>query len=705
MITIIWIDPSSEGTKPVLPPGVETLPAPGQAVVSPALDSLTRWYPQLAARYRGHLLLGAGGVSSGGELIAYVRPPAGRSLGAEGSAAHQVGRRVVGSGPVLRIGGFGPGSQGAYSFPVGQWASQGSMIGSVVLGTLAMLVLPGVIVLGVGAAGASQTRSHRLEVLAALGARTRTVTALAVLETLALGVPGFVVAVALWALIGPRLTSVPVVGYRVVRGDLALPWPVLLAHLAVAVVLSALVAGFVAAVFLRRVPRPRPSPERSNFTALRTVPPAVAVVSLTVGSLYTGYSSADFNLLGMVAAIASVPAVLPLALRAAGRVVGRSGSLPGWLAGRALQWAPARAARPFVGGAALLMLVLVGRSYLAVTRNTEVAVAPPGAGAVDLTWRDPRPGDLTRLADAAGGALVVPVANAGPGEATQGPQPIGATCRDLVSYFPRVTCKTGSPYAIPAEVQRQLLQRLSPFAEVAPVAGVRLVPRERLRATGGTMILDNSPDASLIARVRTAAMQVLPPFAVLTPSYLLQESPIVPWLVGGGIVAAVGLGLACLLVLVDRLLVASRHHRHLVNVGISRAALTAVGAWMFAPPCAVAVAVSLATGLGVGALLASDADAGMPWTVIIGAALTAVTLGVLGTATVALLSAKNALRSASSRRRRCRGVHGGGYVPRAAGYPRTVTVNPGILKAVPDGVWDLTRRALSGPGARDDPRA
>lgn len=642
-ISVVWMEPASPDVEPVLPPGVETLPAPGQAVVSPALDRLVTRHPDLATRYRDRLVLDSTGVRGGGELIAYIRAPAGRSLGGEHSAVRVEDGRVVGEGPVFRISGFGSPSEATISRPVGQPVSP-TPTGPVVGGLLGVLVVPGLILLAVGVAAASEVRDHRFAVLRSIGARARTVTTLAVLETLVLAVPGLAAAAVLWTVIGPRLTTVPLVGYEVVRGDLGLPWWLLFGQLSAAIAATALVSALVTAVPRRRAARPRPTPRRPGFAAVRAVPLVVAVAAFTLGKLDGGYRAADLYLLGMVSAVAGVPAVLPGVLRGAGMVLGRVRSMPAALAGRTMAWDPARAARPFVGGAALLVLVLTGSGYVALSRDVDDPWTPPGPHAVAVEWRDPRPGDLARLADEVGVGLVAPVVEGEPlhGEAGGGLLSIGATCSDLAAYFADTSCDSTSQFALPVAIQRHLAERLV-VATHGPVTQARLVPREDLEGVGSAFVLAEAPLEAIEERARSAAMTVLPAPYVQSLLSTSRESPLVPWVIAGAVIAAIGLAVACLLSLVDRLLAARRQHRHLVNLGISRNQLTTLGAWMFAVPYSAVFVVSLLAGLSVCALLILP-GAVMPWDAIGTTMMVAIAVGLLGTVGVAFLGAKGALK-------------------------------------------------------------
>ena len=651
-ILVAWLEPTSANAVPVLPPGIGKLPTAGQSVVSPALDRLAARHPELAARYPDRLVIESTGVRSGGDLFAYVRAPTGRSLGSADAAFRVENGRIVGDGPAFRIGRFGTPDHAAGLLRLGE--PQPVPIGPVVGGLFGVLVLPGVILLGVGAAAASEVRNRRLEVLQAIGASTRTVTTLSALETLILAIPGLVAATILWALLGPRLTTVPLVGYEVVPGDLSLPWWLLIALLGVAIVVTTLVAVLVTSG-PGRLARPRPAPRRTRLSALRVVPLAVAIAAFTLGKIVGGYREADFYLIGVVSAVAGIPAVVPVILRAVGLLLARARSTSVVIAARAMEWDPTRAARPFVGGAALLFLVVSGAGYIALSNDLDAPRLPTDdTQAVTVEWQDREPDDLRRFGDAVGTGLVVPFIEGDyehrhdEGEthhhgADAGVLSVGATCAELASYLPGTGCDAASPLGLPDAMQQRLAEWLA-LSVHGTVAQVRLVPRTDLIGVGSALVLDTAPLRDVDERARTAAMKTLPaPYVQSLLSSASRESPLIPWVTGGLVAAVIGLTFACLLSLIDRLLGVRSHDRHLVNLGISRMKLTALGAWTFAVPYTVVVVVSLLTGSAACALLILPTTP-MPWTTIGMTAAAAAAVGALGTVGVGLLGSKRTLK-------------------------------------------------------------
>lgn len=652
-ILVAWIEPAA-GTDPVLPPGVAKLPAADQTVVSPALDRLAARHPGLAARYPNRVVIGPQGIRSGGELFAYARSPAGRSLGATGEAIRVEDGRIIGDGPVLRIGRFGPPGAAVGFVHFGE--PQSVPLGPVLGGLVGVLVIPGVLILGIGAAAASELRSRRLGILRALGARARTVAALGALETLVLAAPGLVAATIVWAVLGRRLSTVPLVGYQVAPGDLGLPWWLAVGMLAVGTAATALAGGLLAAFSRRRDTRPRPAPGRQRLSALRVAPLALAAAAFTLAKSVGGYREADLYLIGMVAAVIGVPAIVPVLLRALGGLLRRVRSASVAIASRSMEWDPARAARPFIGGAALLFLVLTGTGYVTLSRDTdneEPNLVSGDTHGVTVQWQDPKPSDLSRLRDAIGAGMVAPFVEGSHDHrhddgtnhhhaGNSGVLSVGATCTEVARYIPDTSCDPASPFNAPSVMQQQLAGWLTQSVHGTP-GQIRLVPRTDLDGAGSALIVDNAPLEAIDERTRNVAITILPaPYVRSALASASRASPLIPWVIGGVVTAVVGLTIACLLSLIDRLLSARNHHRQLVNLGISRRKLTALGAWTFALPYIAVLGVSFLAGSVACALLILPTP--MPWKPIGNTAAVALAAGLLGTASVALLGANNALK-------------------------------------------------------------
>lgn len=618
---VVWMEPAGE-EKPVLPPGVEQVPEPGQAIVSPALARMASRNPELARRYPNRAVLGSEGIRSGDELFAYVRIPEGRTLEEDSTAD--------------RIHAFGTTSGNGSFTPLSMQPPVPIM--PVAAGVLGFLVLPGLVVLAVGLAAASEVRDKRFGVLRWLGASSRTLVALAVLETLILAFLGLVAATVFWSVLSRRLEWIPIVGHGIVRGDLMLPWWVLVVELCVGVVVTAVLAIAVTTILPAILHRhtnagPRPASERISMTPLRTLPLVAAVIAFVLGGVVGGNLAGTLNLFGILAAIIGVPLILPSALRVVGARLGRLESVPASIAGRGLQWDPVRAARPFVGVATLLVVALAGSGFIAVARYVETT--PPTNSqtqAVAVRWLDPQPSDSTRLANGLGSGLVAPTYENG------NKLIVGADCYKLAQYFSKANCNPEAPFKLPAEIE-PILAETSLYG--GPTTEVRLASADEVTAGGSALVLDNSSLKALDGRVREAAMQTLPAPYVYSPlSFVMRESPLVPWIIGGVTVAAISLATGCLLSLVDRLLVARKNHRHLLNLGLASRRLLALEAWLFAAPYAAVVGVGLCAGVAICSLMAGISGVPVPWPTVGLLVGIAVLIGLLGVAGVTLFGAR-----------------------------------------------------------------
>lgn len=634
---VVWIEPAGAGG-PVLPPGMERLPEPGQVAVSPALDRIASHEPSLAARYPNRLVLDPKGVLSGSELFAYVRMPKGRGLAGDLAGDLSAETRAA------RVGAFGPPSGADFPYPLRP--EPPPLTAPLVLrGVAAFLVVPGLLVLAVGLAAAGRLRSRRLEVLRRSGAPARRLVALAALQTIILALPGLVAVALLWALVVPRLQRVPLVNHRFVRGDLGLPWWLLAAELGACLAVISFSAVLVAAVRHWRVThRPRPQePGPATLSTLRAAPLGVALTVLAVSGIVGGYLGFMMQLAGIAGAVAGVSLILPGAVREVGAALGSLQSVPALVVGWGLARDPVQAARPFVAVAALLIVAFAASGYLAL--SSHVAASPPpveGTQTVFVRWLDPRPDDPTRLANALGkGLLVVPFDEGS--TAHEDALVIGANCPQLATHFPGTACRTDTPYELPAGMARRLEEIMIPFAD-GPGAEVRLVPDADVANSGNVLVLGGTPLEELDERVRTAAMRVLPePYVHSLLFSVKRAGPLAPWVRSGIVVAVIVLAVGSLLLLVDRFL-DTHEHRHLQDLGtFSSRRRVVFGAWRFAAPYGAAVTVGFSGGLMV-CLLMVIPDTPFPWRGV-GITLGAVAvIGLIGTAISAWLqkvSARN----------------------------------------------------------------
>ena len=621
---VVWIQPAGSAA-PVLPPGMTQYPEPGQAVVSPALDQLARQQPNLAAQYPNRLVLDREGIRSEGELLAYVPIPAGRTLTKDDRT--------------IRVRAFGVPSNDEAFQRVG-FQDSVTLLQSVVA-VLTLLVVPGVIVLAVGVATASNVRDHRFAVLHWIGIPTQWRVTLGMVETLILALPGLVLATIVWGIIAPRLAYVPLVNHIVVAGDLGLAWWLLAAVFSVGVGMTALVATLVTAVRSRTTTaRPRPTSERAVITQWRMVP-------LSVGLLLTLFSRmivenpglrSILAVVGILVLLIALPLIFPTVLRVVGTLLHQEQSAAALVAGRTLAWDALRMARPFAGIAVLIMLTIAGGLYVSGVRQAyafrvEILGNPP----VTVRWFDPRPDDVARLARALGTGLIVPVEH----DEDNNTLRVGATCRQLAPFIPESACRTEVPF----EMSDDAKQRLAEFAD-AFGAQVQLEESAHIGTSGKALVFDDAPLEVLTERVRIAAMQTLPVAYVTSPrDFIPREAWSDEWIRAGMVLGASALAVGCFIAMIDRLLVTRRHRQHLINLGLSFRKLVVIEMLLFAAPYLVSIVLSLAVGIVLCVLTTYGTDTLIPWDVIGTVFVSALVAGIISMVGVALFGARSALIS------------------------------------------------------------
>lgn len=616
--SVVWIEPASAAA-PALPPGISRLPAPGQAAVSPALDRLAAESPGLAARYPDRFVLGSDGIRTGGELLAYIRPPADRTIATD--------RRAI------RASGFGapPSTEGSLALGLDLPIERPP----IAMGLVVFLVIPGLLLLGVSLATASTVRDRRFSILHRLGASRRSRTILAILEAGVLALPGLVLATVVWTVLTPRLTWVPLVGRDVVRADLALPWWMYLAAFGLGLgCVGGAAAGVTGYRERRGTAPPRPDSGRVVLTPLRLAPFGFAVSSFVAWKIIGGTTGATLFIVGIAVAMVAVPVFLPNLLRPVGAALARLRPVPALLAGRGLEWDPVHRARPFAGFGALLTLALAATGYFALLWQVpESTRADQTSPFVMASWLDPRPEDLARLSTAMGSGLVVPYVE---DETTL---LAGTTCSALASYVPDIVCDPGAPHAPPSSG----VSSIAAFV-LFPGADLRLAdPSELPGDTGRALVFDHGAGVEIANRVQVAAAGVLPGLSVRVADQATTVLPslLVPWLESGITLALLVLAGACIVAIVDRILATRGNRRLLLSLGLLPRQCAALEAWQFATSFGVVAIASTGIGLFVCAMIVGASSAVAPWSAVrltIGLALFA---GLVGTACVAVFGARS----------------------------------------------------------------
>ena len=356
-------------------PGVPTDATVGDWFVSPELRERIGLDPLLAGRFPEARTLGDEGIGSADELVAY------RMVGPDADLRWSL-KNVAGS---EHIG-----------------LDAGVTVVDVAIGGMGLVVVFGAGLLRAALGPVSTGLRRRLALLHALGA-SRAVRELVAAAGIALSAAPAATAAALgWYVLAPTLHAVPLVGQRVLPGDLGMPaWTA--ASAAAAVVVLAVAVGatrgysHVGSRPTSRIPQP---PTRWRLA------PLVASVGLIAYSVtQTGEAGVRLFVSGVFAASVGLIIALPVLMDSLGAVLARGGSVIGLLAGRRLSWDSGRSARPLTALASLAVIVPVAASYVAVARSGDPALPPSTLSAIIVNG-DLEPETRQSLQDAAGGVFV-----------------------------------------------------------------------------------------------------------------------------------------------------------------------------------------------------------------------------------------------------------------------------------------------------------
>ncbi|MEU4076864.1 permease [Streptomyces venezuelae] len=348
--SVVYIAPH-KGDAP-LPPGLDHWPAPGQAVLSPALreagaaEDIDHRYGRLAG------VIGEEGLDEPTEWLAYVRPR-------DGLKPDRFTAVVTGFGPTdgQVTASLEPGSGRLDEKP--EWMFQAAVVG--------MLLLPAVALLVVAARTGAYTRDRRTALVAALGGRRLDRALIATGEAAPPAAVGAVVGAAVIATALLHDIRVPYTGYVLSSTHLrAHGWVAALAPVAVfLVVLGAVALADLAPRRGGSGTRPHSAARASAWLPRLAVLCSLAIILAVRGPDLFPPDSVTRTLtswVGIAATVLTLPAAIGVITARAGRLLagrGRAHGLPGTLvAGRRAVAHPGGTAR-LVAGVSIALVVFM----------------------------------------------------------------------------------------------------------------------------------------------------------------------------------------------------------------------------------------------------------------------------------------------------------------------------------------------------------
>jgi hypothetical protein len=231
------VEVAATGPDSPVPPGIPTLPKPGEYYASPALGALVHSTPaaELGARYPGHQVgvIGNAALPAPDSLLIVI-----------GATPQQV--RQAGGGLVSSIATVAPGDCGGCAVGVG--INPNGM--DLVLGVVALAVLfPVLVFIGAATRLSAARREQRFAAMRLVGATPRQIGVIATVESAVAALAGVALGFPLFFLIRGALASIPFTGARFFESDLSLS-PTDTLALAIGIPAAAAIAARVA---LRRV--------------------------------------------------------------------------------------------------------------------------------------------------------------------------------------------------------------------------------------------------------------------------------------------------------------------------------------------------------------------------------------------------------------------------------------------------------------------
>jgi hypothetical protein len=590
-ITVIDIAPLRADAP--LPPGLSRWPAPGGALLSPALAHQGKAAGIITRYGRFSGTIANAGLISPGELLAYVRPPTNRV------PQH-----------MFPISGYGS--------PMGDQVGDAADLANrpewmLQLLVWSALILPILVLVFVAVRISAHGRDRRTALIASLGGRDRDRAMITLGElSIPVGIGGLVGALAVLPPLASEVFRIPYVGFVVSATDLRSCWPLMCIALLVAVgtVLAMGVAGDRAPS--RRGTSVRPV-GRSGFSRLWA---ALCVLMLLVATRGPDFVSPNsplhllINYVGIAGFLATLPAVLALVcapvglgLARLGRTRGKGGLI---LAGRRMASHPGNVGRLVAGilvAIVLLIQVQVWYSLLGdqVLTAERVDAQLGGGVATALMLGEPSAGQVKGFIDALPADIGVVAFTNDPRD--NSPQ-ITGKCTELryLSLPCPTTPKAVALGAIPVRTGTLVAWESGQADHVRVSCGdpVTLVSG----AAGYSQLVIVAPEGSELPldRLRTAAFQSLPGGAAIAAVGETWTSPALAqqhqgrWIVLAGLFGVVALTLAIGL---NGLAEFLRLGRALGPVSVltgRRSVLFSTAAWTVFVPMALAGTASIIAG-------------------------------------------------------------------------------------------------------------
>ncbi len=385
-----WIQPLATHDASAAPPGLRTLPKPGEAVLSPALiqagyQAEDFGWKTSNAGAGPHGAIAETALLTPSERLMWVRPSEDAPLSVEAAAYYVQGFGAIGDEPAFVTD--------PEVLDSGQTAA----------GILYFLLLPSLILLTSGVRARSDVRIQRMQFMAKIGIADRKIRPVLGLETGVLALIGASAGTLLYTVFSPLLGKIPGTRLELAPGSLIPTWWMGPCAVLVVTVVATLLGG---------MGRLRPRRGRLHRSKPRGIPAVLLVCALGVaaaagngfdplGSVLSsaqGLGTVTFLIASFVA-VALTPLSVPYFTYLLSSRLSATDHPPLWAAAKRIASDPIRCSRLSAALAGLIVIVGVAGSAWTASGapNVEGPEQQTAPHAVSVSWVDPQQDAFSRF--------------------------------------------------------------------------------------------------------------------------------------------------------------------------------------------------------------------------------------------------------------------------------------------------------------------
>ena len=562
-VPVVWLEPTAghEADPAVVPPGLRRLPAPGEGVLSLGLQA-RGWTAAdfgLASSTAGTGVggaIGAEGLSTPSEGWIYARPAPGRSLGTGGA--------------ILFSRGYPEDGKSGISF---ETIPEIPTRVETTIGVLWLLLIPGAYLIFSAVRAVSSVREARARSLWRLGISSGRIRLLLAMETALLATVGALLAAVVWITGLSHVTKLPLAIVELHPHAIAFPWW----EVALTVLLVILAAA--GSTTLGRIRGRSHAKDAKVVRGWHAIPLIIALAMMGSGPLLSQSSQGRIYLLfgGLILMFVALPMALPVVVAKMGTQLGRLGNPAVWLAGRRMSLRSANLAKPaamvgalvFVAGAAFAI-------YDKLIGYEERPNGPTTFTAFDVNWRDPMPGDLSRVQESAREPLLA--------------LPTVETAEGTTAYFQNCpSAARATPGLADSACQSEGAMTAEYAQAFKDVIGMSAAVGRPSTDASGVLIL---------APVGTTSQQIMKtltgmPAVNINPmsGYSKTRDPRAAWMLAGWVLATLLLTIALIREIGDRALSSMNDYQQLIRQGLSHREIQRSYRWSLIAPIAVSLPI------------------------------------------------------------------------------------------------------------------